>query len=381
MTRKKHILVIDPTAFPGGSKIATENILKIINKNDFMVNVLTSDTCSWKSENINTVNLHEFSFLSRQELGVSFFIRHLFIALNILFLRLRYGSIDVALGASGPGVDLSIYLIQPLLRFKIVQLIHGSVACSRTIGKCLMTASSVHYLDSTQPSLSSALIRASGDDHHLETDRFKAFKNGLPKSNWPSPCQYEVPVLFWAASLLKWKGLDTFLNALNIKGDIQPHETNICFIRPKDTSLESSIAPVDTNNVNWFETPDNMDEIRRQSNIFVSSSHKEPFGLSVLEAMAAGHVVIIPEDGAYWDKVLTNEENCIKYQPGNEIDLNAKINYICENKKRLEEIGKKAAIIALEYNAEHQYSEIVTSLQNFSMNNPIKKDNTLWCRR
>ncbi|MBF4438182.1 glycosyltransferase, partial [Vibrio anguillarum] len=47
--------------------------------------------------------------------------------------------------------------------------------------------------------------------------------------------------------------------------------------------------------------------------LFVSTSQQEPFGLSILEALAAGMCVIIPEDNAYWDSLLTHELNCLKY--------------------------------------------------------------------
>ncbi|MEI8597440.1 glycosyltransferase [Vibrio sp. M60_M31a] len=122
-------------------------------------------------------------------------------------------------------------------------------------------------------------------------------------------------VYFWAASLLKWKGLETLIKASKRAAISQSVVLNVCYIRPVDTCLPISNAPVLLSHTIWYEDPENLDDIRSQSNIFVSTSCNEPFGLSILEALAAGMCVVIPSDGAYWDKTLTHNENCIKYQP------------------------------------------------------------------
>ena len=67
---------------------------------------------------------------------------------------------------------------------------------------------------------------------------------------------------------------------------------------------------------NWAFDPPNLDELRRQRSIFVSTSEREPFGLSILEAMTAGLCPVIPAEGAYWDQHLTDGEHCLKYTLG-----------------------------------------------------------------
>jgi len=283
MRSKRHLLIIDPIAFTSGSKIATENIRRLLDSEQIRITILTADNDSWHWPPLKRVRLFEPKWLSRQEQGIPYFLRHLLIAF-------RLGRLDITVGASGPGVDLALYLLKPVLGFHLVQLIHGPVARSRTIARCLHAANEVHYLKSAGASLISALHTLTPTLHKLEltTPHFQVMQNGLPDHAWPRRCQYEYPVIFWAASLLKWKGLETLLDALRrIESETRP-DTHICYIQPQKTPLPISDAPIPIDAVYWHENPTHLDEIRATANIFVSTSHHEPFGLSILEAMAAG---------------------------------------------------------------------------------------------
>lgn len=366
MSSKRHLLVIDPTAFAGGSKVATENILRLLDMERMSITVLTTDRDSWHWPQLKRVRLFELKWFSKQEQGIPYFLRHMFIALQLMLISLRFGRIDIAVGASGPGVDLALYLVKPLLGFQIVQLIHGPVANSRTIGRCLLAADEVHYLKSASSSIISALLRVTGTPRELTTPHFQIMQNGLSEHAWPSRCQTERPVIFWAASLLKWKGLDTLLDAIRcIKIELRP-ETHICYIRPKEILAPITYAPLAINAVHWYENPGDLDEIRAAANIFVSTSQNEPFGLSILEAMAAGHCVLIPTDGAYWDRTLKNGVDCIKYAPGNVIDLSVKLSFISRDMTRLRSLGAAAAQVADNYRAETRYTSIKNTLQGIS---------------
>lgn len=362
MNSKRHLLVLDPTAFAGGSKIATENILQLLDSERVRITLLSADQHSWHNVPMNRVQLNEPKWLCRQQQGIAYFLRHLFIAVNIVFARLRYGRFDIALGASGPGVDLALYLIKPILGFKLVQLIHGPVARSRTIGRCLNAANEIHYLSSTKDSLQTALATVSDTPSQLKLPRFQVMENGLPENNWPVSCQTRRPVIFWAASLLKWKGLNTLLTALIQIETGQRPETHICFIRPEETTLPVIKAPVDIKSVHWHENPEYLNALRTAANIFVSTSKNEPFGLSILEAMATGHCVLIPADGAYWDLILTDGIDCIKYAPDDATDLAHKLLSTSRDMDRVRTLGFAAVKMASSYRAEACYASIKNTL-------------------
>ncbi|WP_394208968.1 glycosyltransferase family 4 protein [Enterovibrio calviensis] len=362
MSKLKHILILDPIAFAGGSKVSTKHVLAQLENKDVRVSVLTADVKSWRQTQAYVRHLFMPARLESAEQGLAYFARHLLIAAQLLWFRLVIGTIDTALAASGPGVDLGLYLAKPFLGYRLVQMVHGPVATSRTIGRCLMRANHVFYLDSTRESLCSALKATGNTDDVSAYPHFQTFNNGLPKSAWPSPCQHDYAVVFWAASLLKWKGLDTLIQALSSVPPSQRAETHICFIRPEQTTLTVSDAPQSVSKVFWYEAPDDLDGIRARANIFVSTSTKEPFGLSILEAMAAGMCVIIPEDGAYWDTQLTHGVNCLKYAPH---DVNALAGSLIDaqsDMRTLKRIGKAANIVSQQYRAEYCFSDICEAL-------------------
>lgn len=366
MKNKRHLIVLDPTAFAGGSKIATESILALLDKQQLRITVLTADKSSWHGQHlqhadINRIHLHEAKWLAEKEQGVSYFLRHFFIAVNLLLVCMRQGRFDIAVGASGPGVDLALYLLSPILKYSIIQLVHGPVAKSRTIARCLKRAQQVYYLQSSYHSIQNALTTLQLQTKALP-DNFQLFQNGLSEQSWPSQCQTDKPAIFWAASLLKWKGLDLLLQALQLIPEVQRPVSKICYIKPQGVQLAVTQAPRSINKVCWYESPSNLDQLRASSNIFVSTSFVEPFGLSILEAMAAGQCVVIPADGAYWDQRLVDGVNCIKYKAQDSHHLSAKLLMLSKNLAMVTQLGQQAVQVAKHYRAQKQYADIVNSI-------------------
>lgn len=362
MKKIPNILIVDPIRFRGGSKVSTETILEQIDNEKFNITVLSADRNSWNLPYIRKLSLFEPKPLRKIEQGIPYFIKHAFLSINIGIALLRSRNTKILIGASGPGVDFSIYLIKQFFNFKILQFVHGNVAKSKTIGRCLSTSDYTFYLPSSLPSIREALsaVNISLDDWK-NSNHVNELNNGISHQQWPSTCQYKKPAILWASSLLKWKGLDVLLDALKGINNHRP-STHICFIKPLDTQLEVSDHHVDIDNVSWYEEPDNLDQIRASCNIFVSTSHNEPFGLSILEAMAAGHCVMIPSDNAHWDTELDHNINCIKYIPNDSLDLLSKIIFLQNNPDVIKRIGLIAKKVALTYKAEDLHLPIINAI-------------------
>lgn len=395
-TVRKKVLIFDPIAFSGGSKKAINSIIQLLPEQSVNITIVTANPVDWSSlevindeklPSIKLIRLFEPGFLAKAEHGLLYFIRHALLALQLLFIQLINKKFDFLVGTSGPGVDLALYLFKLVFDKPIFQFIQGPVAISKTIARCLMACNRLCYLSSTLPSIKACLgnyykldkTHNSDINEKVETffssDNVLELNNGLSRNDWPTAVSYlankgkkEIQHdLFWAASLLEWKGLDVLLDALSLFEDNKKPFTSICYIRPKNTQLTITKAPQNITNVNWHEQPENLDKIRRKHQIFISTSDKEPFGLSVLEALAAGMVVVIPNDGAYWDQKLVHGNNCYKYQEKNSLDLKNKLEQLIGNKQLISKLGQNALVIAENYRAEISYKPVIHSLLNLNV--------------
>ncbi|WP_260258415.1 glycosyltransferase family 4 protein [Vibrio intestinalis] len=377
---KLHNLIFDPIPFKGGSKIATSDALSQCNRENVHFTVLTVDPNYWaqsaliKEHDVTVLKLRSIPWLNRRYHGLAYWLNQAFFSLIVLLIMLRIPKVDALIGASGPGIDMPLYLVKWLTKVPVFQFVHGNVASSRSIGWCFTQVEGVFYLPSTKHSIRLALraylsqtLRLDDvtaiENTYLSNRNFIQFVNGISAERWPTQSHSHFPVCFWAASLLKWKGLELLVNALRYSHQIQPIASHICFIKPQNSAVETSIAPVVLKHTKWHQDPPNLDEIRAQCNIFISTSHKEPFGLSILEALAAGMCVVIPQDGSYWDGRLTDGVNCVKYQPLDFQSLSRAILSIYKDASKLKVLRRNALEIAKEYRAEATYRAISASIE------------------
>lgn len=377
MNNINHILVFDPITYTGGSKVATREMMDLINRKKHHITILTANPSSWLLRNIEIINMSHPKWLPISEHGKGYWLRQLYFCFWLIYTRIFYGKINMAVGASGPGIDMPLYLMKGLLGYQITQLIHGPVGLSRSIGLCLCKAQHVFYLKSAYPSLIAAIkqvwrkktetVQEENVQNLLRTHHFEAFVNGISDKNLPSPCQYETPSLFWAASLLKWKGLDLLLEVINSTPESNRVPTRICYLLPENNALPTTEAPQEITSIEWHHQPAQLDRLRSQSNIFISTSHQEPFGLSILEALIAGMCVIIPSDGAFWDLVLTHNKNCLKYKPNDISSLQQQINKATSNIQLIKTIGKAGAHLSQGYRSEQCYLNIKLAVEKHSL--------------
>ncbi|WP_394125531.1 glycosyltransferase family 4 protein [Vibrio hepatarius] len=381
MGSRSQTLVFDPIPFKGGSKIATSDALNLCNRKNCEFIILTVDPAYWQAtelcshNEVRVAKLWHVAWLMKHHHGYLYWLNQGLLLIQLLFSLLRFGHIHQVVGASGPGIDMPIYLARRLFTYRVTQLIHGNVGRSRSIGYCLAQAEAVFYLPSTKQSLLAALecylAHATGVSDsrvlakfYLNSSSYQSFINGLPHARWPTQAQQDLPICFWAASLLKWKGLDLFVEALKECSRFKPVSANICFIRPKDTCLPISEAPINIRHIKWYDDPVDLDAIRAQSNIFISTSQKEPFGLSILEALAAGMCVIIPQDGAFWDNELTHDQDCIKYQPDDVHSLVNALLYATNDASVLNRCQANALQTAEQYKAEYRYLRLAQHINS-----------------
>lgn len=222
----------------------------------------------------------------------------------------------------------------------------------------LARSHSVFYLRHCQADVEDALAGAGRDQ-----GRAFPLDNGISALRWPSPAKApDSKRILWAASLLRWKRPDIMVNAMAQLGAVAGAEAHMCFIRPEKTGVDALEPDYSVPNIFWHESPDNLDTIRQGCSLFVSTAESEPFGLSILEAMAAGLCVLIPQDGAFWDTELVHGRNCIKYRPGCTADLSCKLQQLLDHPHDIQRIANAGRRKADQYKAEKAFSDLVATV-------------------
>ena len=386
-----HGLIYDPIPFAGGSKIATLEMLMTTHESiekqaddNVSFTIVTADPDSWRTAvsklNARIITLPNWGFLTVPQ-GVRYWVAQLVLALILMATVIRLPRISYSVGASNPGIDMALYIVKWVWRMPIIQLVHGPVGLSRSIGYCFTRADSIFYLSSSIDSIRAAISCYFSKAHDskqaeimtravLESARFESFTNGLTQANWPTQSTGTSSDVFWAASLLKWKGLETLNEALDITNQATPWNTNICYITPQNTHLGVSSLPTESTYTKLFHAPNNLDQIRASSGIFVSTSINEPFGLSVLESLAAGLCVVIPSDGAYWDRVLEDNVNCLKFAPQDPQSLYEAVQTLIDEPQLRQRLSQASLDIAKQYRAEHCYASICITMRRKAQTKP-----------
>jgi len=361
-------LIFDPIDFRGGSKVAVETIFNEYPEADKQTLVLSNDPLSWNSDCFKRQGFWFPEALVQSVHGIPFLMKHVIYAMSIIWFIITNPSVKVVIATSGPGIDLGLYfakwLLKPVKSLRLIQMIQGPVAESGMSAKCLAQADQIYYLENTAPDLQRLSDKLGHEEKIQKSSRYQLLKNGLASALWPSLSAHKENKIFWAASNLKWKGMDLLVDMLREVNNTKVNvKAEICFIRADNQGMPVSEVNQPIPGVNWHEMPDNLDEIRQSSNMFISTSTREPFGLSILEAMAAGLCVLIPSDGAYWDQRLEHGKNCIKYSPNDVQSLTEAVQTLLDNPETIRSIGLGAKDKADDYRAIKRYSNVHQQLR------------------
>lgn len=360
---KYQCLIFDPIEFRGGSKVAVETIFDGIATAQDKTLVMSNDHKSWSGDCFAIESYWFPKRLAPSMHGIPYLLKHCIFAVRIILTLLIHRHIKLLVATSGPGIDLGLYMARALVRLmrplKLVQLVQGPVAESGLSARCLASADTVFYLENSRTDLIN-LQQKLGAKHSQDLDpKYELMRNGLAESQWPSATEYCENRIFWAASNLKWKGMDMLVQMLKqVNQSLVKVTADICYIRADNQGMAVSETNIPIAGVQWHEMPNDLDSIRKRANLFISTSSNEPFGLSILEAMAAGLCVIIPTDGAYWDTRLEDGINCIKYLPNDTQSLTNAVTDILQQPHLIKQIGQSGQLVADRYAAHKRYQNI-----------------------
>ncbi|OUR61534.1 hypothetical protein A9Q74_08680 [Colwellia sp. 39_35_sub15_T18] len=365
----KRVLIYDPVPFKGGSKKVMKTIIAELPSNIEMW-VISNDRDSWcygYESNIRFLKLFSPSFLQNQTTGIFYFLKHFVYLLSLISNLIKLKRFTKIIGFSGPCVDFSLYLLSEIINIDIIQLIQGDITNSKISSFGLIRAKKVFYLPSTHASILYAL-KCHNYNENLANKKFIPFVNGINCSCIKVKDNNNKIGFLWAASLLRWKRVELFIAAMtelnNKYEDFDKFFANVCYIEPQTDSYLDVANVNKVDNIHWFPDPNNLNDIRASSSIFISTSENEPFGLSILESMAAGLAVVIPADNAYWDQHLTDGYDCVKYTPNNVKSLVQALTRLINNPTFLLKIAQHAKHSAQQYCHIRCYSKILKCIPN-----------------
>ena len=369
----KRVLIYDPVPYKGGSKKVMKTIIAELPGN-IDVWVISNDRESWCDDccaNLHYVQLFSPRYLQNKSTGILYYVKHFIYLCSLIVNMMKLKRFTKIIGFSGPCVDFSLYLLTELIHIDIIQLIQGDIAHSKIAGFGLTRAKQVFYLPSTHDSICHAL-KCHNSNENMTINKFMPFINGINcasiKIKESSNENSNKIGFLWAASLLKWKRIELFMSAMSKLNKNSKHLdkycANICYIEPQNDSYVDVNSFDKADNVHWYLDPKNLGDIRASSSVFISTSEREPFGLSILESMVAGLAIVIPADNAYWDQHLTDGYDCIKYTPNNIDSLVQALTRLVNEPRLLFKISQQAKNSSQQYCHLHCYDQILKCIPN-----------------
>jgi glycosyltransferase involved in cell wall biosynthesis len=202
--------------------------------------------------------------------------------------------IDVVIANNDPAVNAAASLAARAAGLPVVQLIRGHARRTGLTTALLDGAAAIFSHGGVDEGrnlgFADAVVR-----------RWQRLDEGLDPMAWPSPRVPGPPRWLWASTLARWKGLPLLVDALGAlqAAGLNVPPTDVCFIR-----LASDHADADRLPTRWpvpvalHEHPRHLDAIRAGASVYIhTATVPEPFGRSVLEAMAAGLCPVVPDEG------------------------------------------------------------------------------------
>ena len=160
----------------------------------------------------------------------------------------------------------------------------------------------------------------------------------------------------FAAKLIKKKGANILLEALNILNNNKKFNYNSEFLIIGDgymkNSLQSYVKLKNLKNVKFipFQNQKKLSELYQKSDVFIIPSLFEPWGLTVNEAMSAENAIISSSAVASAYDLVSNNVNGYRFKNGDSKDLANKILKIFKNRKRIKKYQSNSLKIISKWN-------------------------------
>ncbi|WP_372369493.1 glycosyltransferase family 4 protein [Candidatus Uabimicrobium sp. HlEnr_7] len=241
--------------------------------------------------------------------------------------------------------------LRPLVRFFLDNILFRQIT--------------LHGLDLRYTTCISHTVKDTLIKKHVPIQNSRIINQGIPIERFPQKKRQNInlkPKLLYVGQLHEYKGVHTIIAALAILKNLNL-ELSIVGDGPQDYKdrLRNEAKNLDVKFLGKIPH-EKIPEIYRNHDIFIFPSiWPEPYGLTHIEAMASGTIVISTNDGGHGE-FLEHHENSYIFAKDNPGDLADKITEVIDNPKLTTKIISNARKIVEEKLTIHAYT---TQLHDF----------------
>lgn len=166
----------------------------------------------------------------------------------------------------------------------------------------------------------------------LAPEKIRLIYGGIDNTAfYVQPDTKRLPQVVMVGVLSKFKNTDLVIRAIHLLHQQPKYQHINLIIKGKGFEKESlrqlvnSLALTDSVQIiDEFYTNDQLADLLRHSRVLVHAAHNEPFGLSVIEALACGTPAVVTGTGGTGETVIDSKSG-LYFQTGNVADLAQKL--------------------------------------------------------
>ncbi len=349
LPRAPLLLVHDESPGLGGSITSLGALVPFLRRSGWRVEVAALQPEGWKGEGISP---HLLPRRGERIEGTAYFARESVRALDLRSLC-RTLQPDVLLANNGPVANLSTHLAGRLLGVPVAQYVRGPFHPSRLAGRVLRSAAAIFTVGDE----ATRQVAATGRTAPEQIDE------GLDPGRWPAPHDPFARDWLWNSALVGWKGLPLLLEAYRRVGAEAPR-LHVCYAAHPAGHPDAVVPPAHVpQGVTLHPSPDDLAAIRSRCLVYVHTALRpEPFGRSLLEAMAAGLCPVVPHAGTP-GKLVRHLENGLSYPPGSVEGLTGELRRAARDPDLCARLGARAALDARAYRADRVFQPVLAVLE------------------
>lgn len=350
------MLIYDASASPGGALTSAHALAEVaLGRGHQVVLVLVAPRCYEESTRwvrgldarghvqLELLQVRDFSRIR----GLNWATREAKRASELELILSRHEP-HVAIANNTPQANAALYFARGSER--IFQYIRGPFYSSKLASMLLEQAERIFCVGDVATASAVLSVR--------DASRVSQITEGLSASQWPSPIEHDATRWMWAATLMRWKGLELMLEAYEQLDPEARPPLDVCYIPVSESEGAGSIPSHLPRGVMLHESPD-IDRVRRAANVFIHTAlAPEPFGRVILESMAAGLCVVVPDEGGAGEQV-THGVSGLRYKARSVNSLTQTLRALVERPAQIAQMGRRASKLASGRSASVAFAELL----------------------